>query len=212
MNSGSHNLLLVEDDPDDAQLIRAYLDEVSTFHYTLKWAKNLDYGLNAVNREDFEVILVDLTLPDSDPLNTIQNFIAQTPHVPIIVITGRDDSFSVNLAIQAGAEDYLLKKDITGPLLVKSIFYARERHQFKTAIQENETNLRAMLDAIPESALLINTKGQILSVNATMAFRYQLNVKEVIDANLYDILSPEVRESRQQKIEEADSNKAKCQI
>src|SRR5271157_3992974 len=203
MKNKPTHLLLIEDNPDDVQLIREYLNIDNAFPHTLQTATTLAQGLEIIAIEKFDAVLLDLTLPDSKPFNTVKKCIAQAPHVPIIVITGRSDLELINQALQTGAEDYLVKGNLTGQLLVKSIQYAIERHRNRGELQESEANLRTMLEAIPESALLIDTRGQILAANETFALRYQTDVTDMIGSNLYDLLPIDVRESRRGKIEEA---------
>jgi len=127
-------ILLIEDNPGDARLIREMLSEVKDFSFDLEWCDRLSSGLDCLAREGVEVVLLDLTLPDSQGLDTFGHVAHHAPGVPIIVLTILADEMIGLKAVEKGAQDYLFKGQVDGPLLVRSIRYATGRKQVEEAL------------------------------------------------------------------------------
>ena len=125
------NILLIEDNPGDALLLKTYLMDSareSGFEFNITGALDLASAIQVLSAEFFDVILLDLTLPDSEGIDTLFSIRAAVPEVPIVILTGIcDEGFGLR-AVQAGAQDYLIKGQFDGKLLVKSISYSTERH------------------------------------------------------------------------------------
>ncbi|AJY39176.1 PAS domain-containing protein [Burkholderia humptydooensis] len=140
MSSPSKNveILLVEDSVTDALLIGEALTDVTEFAPRVVNAELLSASLELAKHAHFDVVLLDLGLPDAHGLDTFRRFHRQVPDVPVLVLTGLDD-LSVGLqAIQEGAQDYLLKKRVETPLLSRAIRYAMERHRVAAALSASE--------------------------------------------------------------------------
>jgi serine phosphatase RsbU (regulator of sigma subunit) len=120
-------VLLIEDDPDDVLLLRETLADVQPGGFAWTNIETLAEGIERVAEGSFHIALLDLNLPDSHGLETFLNLRAAAPHLPIVILTGMDDE-SVGLeAVQRGAQDYLVKGDVDGPVLMRSIRFAVER-------------------------------------------------------------------------------------
>ena len=140
-------ILLVEDNPGDSRLIRETLSEAAADQFELTCAERLDLALEHVAQKEFDVVLLDLTLPDSSGLHTFERMHAQVPAVPTIVLTGLDvESLGVE-ALKKGAQDYLIKGQVDSPLLVRSIRYAIERN-----LLENQLLQSNRLESVGELA------------------------------------------------------------
>lgn len=120
-------LLLVEDDPDDTLLLRDMLGDVPGVSVTLRHAPRLSAALELADAERPEAVLMDLSLPDSQGLDTFVEFHRQQPEVPVVVLTGLNDETVAVRAVHEGAQDYLVKGQVSGSLLVRSLRYAIER-------------------------------------------------------------------------------------
>jgi signal transduction histidine kinase len=120
-------LLLVEDNPGDARLLRELLRESGIGDYTVIAASTLREAMDRLAEEAVDVVLLDLSLPDSTGLSTVRRTLTCAPETPIIVLTGLDDETIAVQAVQAGAQDYLVKGNIDGRLLLRAIRYAVER-------------------------------------------------------------------------------------
>ena len=131
MNREPIRLLLVEDDPDDVVLIRDMLDEASAIGLSLEHADRLSAATSCLDRGDPDLVLLDLSLPDSRGFETFAALRERAPRVPIVVLTGLDDEDTAVRAVHEGAQDYLVKTRVNSDLLLRAIRYALERHQFQ---------------------------------------------------------------------------------
>src|SRR5215472_2298358 len=120
-------VLLVEDNPGDARLIREMLLEMPHIRFELELADRLATGLSRICAGGIHAILLDLGLPDSRGHETFVAVQAKAPHVPIIVLTGLGDEALAFRTVQEGAQDYLVKGEADANLLERSIRYAVER-------------------------------------------------------------------------------------
>jgi serine phosphatase RsbU (regulator of sigma subunit) len=126
-------ILLIEDNPGTARLIRESLSEAPGAAFELQHADRLQAGLKILAQGGIDLILLDLSLPESWGINTLLKVREAAPAVPVIVLTGLDDETDAVTAVQEGAQDYLVKGQVTGSLLVRSIRYAIERSRRRQA-------------------------------------------------------------------------------
>ncbi|HKY03744.1 MAG TPA: GGDEF domain-containing response regulator, partial [Blastocatellia bacterium] len=120
---------MVEDNRVDALFLQAVLSKAGVEKAGIETAGCLNEALCLILEKEFDVILLDLSLPDAEGLETVRKTHMYSLDVPIIVLTGTDDEEIGIESVKAGAEDYLIKGKIDGPLLVRSIRYAIERHR-----------------------------------------------------------------------------------
>lgn len=112
------NILLIEDNPGDARLIEKMLKEIKNLKFNLVWVETLKDGFNHIDNKNYDVILLDLNLPDSFGLNTVFKTCEKVQNIPIIVLTVNDD-FQIGVeAVKAGTQDYLIKNEISSNLLL----------------------------------------------------------------------------------------------
>ena len=171
------DVLLIEDNPGDARLIREMLNDVPAARLRLHHADRLAAGLKCLDGVD--VVLLDLSLPDSQGLQTFQRVREQAPSVPVVVLTGLDDETVAVRAVQEGAQDYLPKGQVDGQLLVRSMRYAIERKRAEeeraqwllreqAARAEAERLAReraAILGQIADAVLIADPTGRITFIN-----------------------------------------------
>jgi diguanylate cyclase (GGDEF)-like protein len=129
-------VLLVEDNPGDARLIREALRETKGVDFSLEVADTLAAGLERVAASDADIVLLDLSLPDAFGLDTYRRAHFDAPHVPIIVLTGNEDEALAVSAVNEGAQDFLSKRKLDGEVLVRSIRYAIERHRLLEQVRQ----------------------------------------------------------------------------
>lgn len=157
-STGSHSapartILLVEDDEGDAVLVRACLEEAGIQREALQWSRSLGEATRALAASP-ECVLLDLGLPDADGLTALLTVVETSPDTAVIVLTGRHDSSGLD-ALSVGAEDYLVKDDLTADLLDRSIRYAIERKRAqRAALQLREARLSSAEKARLERGLL----------------------------------------------------------
>ncbi|MFQ5795069.1 MAG: ATP-binding protein [Candidatus Bipolaricaulia bacterium] len=122
-------VLLIEDNPGDARLIREVLAEVKGASFDLECADRLSIGLEHLAEGGINVVLLDLSLPDSQGIDTFAEVHTQASGVPIVVLTGLDDEALAVKTVHEGAQDYLVKGQLDNHLLVRAMRYAIERKQ-----------------------------------------------------------------------------------
>lgn len=135
MATESLEILLVEDNPGDAQLLEHSLKQVRNLEYTIRHVDRLGGLGEALKSGSIDVLLLDLNLPDSRGLATVNQAIAQAPHLPVIVLTSLDEESTGLTAMHRGAQDYLVKGEVDGWQIVKSIRYAMERKLAQRELQ-----------------------------------------------------------------------------
>jgi len=146
-------VLLVEDDEGDALLVRECLREVGYDEPDVAWRRSVAEGIEALTL-DPDCVLLDLGLPDAHGLEALTRFVAQQVSTPVIVLTGRHDRTGVE-AVAAGAQDYLVKDDITPELLDRTIKYAVQRRMAQlTEFQLREERMLAAENSRLERGLL----------------------------------------------------------
>jgi len=122
-------VLLVEDNPADVAIFTELLQDSDANSWQIIHSKRLNLALQQLQHTKFDVILLDLSLPDSQGLNTVIQIQTAAPHLPIVVLTGLPDKNLALQALTAGAQDYLVKGQISPQLLVKTVEYAMKRMQ-----------------------------------------------------------------------------------
>ena len=178
------SVLLVEDNPGDARLIQEALKDAAEIDsagptFRLTRAERLADGLARLTEGEVDVLLLDLSLPDSHGFETFTRAQARAPGVPIVVLSGLDDHVLAVRAVRQGAQDYLVKGQVDGQLLVRSLRYAVERKQAEqerarlireqVARAEAEAvarRLQQVLDVLPEAIALVDVDGRIVLRNA----------------------------------------------
>jgi CheY-like chemotaxis protein len=110
-------ILLIEDNPGDAYLIEEHLEEFANFSYEFKNVGTLNEALSVLKEQPYDVVLLDLGLPDSDGVNTFLSVHNKNPLIPIIILTGLNDGKIESYALKAGAHYFLVKGKTKGRLL-----------------------------------------------------------------------------------------------
>src|SRR3972149_9364547 len=147
-----HHVLLIEDNPGDARLIREMIAEDPDAPFELRCAERLAQGLERLSDGETGLVLLDLSLPDSFGLETFTKVYAHSPTVPMIVLTGNDDQTVALSAVKGGAQDYLVKGRLDRELLLRSLQYSIERKRYPVEL-EHQANYDA-LTGLPNRNLL----------------------------------------------------------
>ncbi|MCC6616370.1 MAG: response regulator [Anaerolineae bacterium] len=151
-DDGSMRLLLIEDNLGDARLIREMLRDQADVAIT--HVETLEEAVDACRDATCDMALLDLSLPDSSGVETVLRLSADLPHLPIVVLTGSDDEELGIEAVQAGAQDYLVKGDTDAKLLRRALRYARERHQIETVLRRSEQEYRSLIDDVFDTSMV----------------------------------------------------------
>ncbi len=131
-------LLLVEDNREDAELVRLALGRARSGAFQIEHRERLATGLDRLAEGGIDVVLLDFALPDSIGLETFRAVHAAYPSMPVIVLTSLDDDQTAIIAVAEGAQDYLVKRQLTSGLLERSIRYAIERTRAEVALRASE--------------------------------------------------------------------------
>lgn len=158
-------ILCVEDNPGDARIIKELFDDNLYNMYEISFATSIESVLNVIKDVEYEAILLDLSLPDSSGLDTLERMKTLTPETPIIVLTGLLDEKLCEEIIQNGAQDYFTKGKITADLLTRSIRYARDRYVFVKKIKETQEQFINLVENISDGILVIDEDGLIKYLN-----------------------------------------------
>lgn len=133
-------ILLIEDNPGDANLVRIYLRSAG-LKYELHHAESFYEGVEIAEDQDINLVLLDLSLPDSHGFKTLTTFLGKFPKLPVIVLTGLSDEIVGNQSIKAGAQDFLVKGQFDNNLLGRVIRYSLQRHKTQQKLSQYARNL-----------------------------------------------------------------------
>jgi PAS domain S-box-containing protein len=146
------HVLLIEDNENDAVLIRDALSQQGSESFTVDWVDRLQTGLAQLAGARVDAVLVDLSLPDSQGLEIVDEVRKRRHDVPVVVLTGLDDEAVAERALRRGAQDYLVKGRLTADALRRAIRYAVGRNHVEQALRKSEERFqlacRATRDAI----------------------------------------------------------------
>ena len=134
------HILLIEDNEDDVEIIRHSFSQSGEETWTLHWVNTLHAGLALLDNGRIDVVLLDLSLPDSHGVETFTHVHRCAPFMPVVVLTGLEDERLGLQMVENGAQDYLVKRQLDAKLLSRSLRYAMERsrneHTIRTYAQE----------------------------------------------------------------------------
>ncbi|WP_164929287.1 hybrid sensor histidine kinase/response regulator [Gloeobacter violaceus] len=177
-------ILLIEDNPSDVRLLREILKDAPAARFEWRAAGRLQEAVAALAHEHFDVVLLDLSLPDSRGLDSLIALKPFAAALPIVVLTGFDDEALATGAMQLGAQDYLVKGQVTGSLLVRSIRYAIERQRAEQKIHEQA----ALLDVATDAILLRDLDNRVVFWNQGAERLYGWSAAQVLGQTAADLL------------------------
>lgn len=143
-------ILMVEDNPGDVRLLREYLlGQRGSEEFQYLQVDRLAQALASLDEASFDAVLLDLSLPDSQGIGTLNRVHAAKPGMPIVVMTGLDDEVLGLQLLQAGAQDYLVKGEVSASLLRRTLRYAVERKRAEVELRRSEIFLQSIVENIP---------------------------------------------------------------
>ncbi len=161
MDMEETRVLLVEDNPGDAHLFRIAVADAGAGNIRLVHEERLAAALKRLAVESFDVILLDLSLPDAQGIETLVRTHAGAGGVPIVVLTGLDDEALAIRALREGAQDYLVKGQVDGSLLVRAMRYAAERKRAMDAVARREEYFRSLIENALDLISVLDSEGVI---------------------------------------------------
>ncbi|MGL5874501.1 MAG: response regulator [Xenococcaceae cyanobacterium] len=192
MSEQAIHILLVEDNPGDARLLAEILGEIPSIQFKLTQVDRLELALQSLevdstDAENFNVIFLDLSLPDSQGLASLITLQEREPTIPIIVLTGLDDQNLAIAAMKKGAQDYLVKGEVSSDLLERALRYSIERKQAEQKIREQA----ALLDVVTDAIYVKDLNRRILLWNKCAEDMYGWLAEEVLGQNCHDFFYQE---------------------
>jgi len=163
--SSISKLLLVEDNPGDARLLREMLAEQGVPMTALTVTRTLSEAETHLAGNPVDIILLDLGLPDAQGMEVVRRAQAAAPHIPLVVLTGLDDESLASEALQGGAQDYLIKGQIEPRSLMKALRYAMERKTLEEALFSEKELAQVTLNSIGEAVVCTDVSGNITYLN-----------------------------------------------
>jgi diguanylate cyclase (GGDEF)-like protein len=154
------HILLIEDTTGESPLIQVLLEESKSVAFVLQCTETLALGLEQLSQHKFDIVLLDLSLPDSSGLDALLSVRRYKPELAVIALTNDDDEALGLQATQAGAQDYLVKGQVSSRLLARSIRYSLERKRFERRLEYLATH--DDLTGLPNRQLFNFTLGQAL--------------------------------------------------
>ncbi|HEY3129832.1 MAG TPA: response regulator [Acidobacteriota bacterium] len=197
MEHADIRVLLIEDDFSSGSAIKEILASESDPGYEVHWVDRLSSALEELGHGRFQLILLDLTLPDSNNLDTLIRVRSKAPQLPIVVLTGLADERLGVRAVREGAQDYLVKGQFSVSLLLRSVRYAIERKRLEDEVRRQTDLYQTLLKAhsdVGEGFLIIENQ-KIVRANEASCRISGYNEKELLALpSVLDLVVPEQRE------------------
>ncbi len=189
--------LLVEDNPGDARLVKEALLDAQDAEFKVIHFDRLRPALDLLEKEEIDIILLDLSLPDENGLKTLYRTHSTAPNVPIVVLTGLADHELAVKALKEGAQDYLVKGQAEGDLLSRSIRYAIERAQILAARKESEEKYRTLTDDVLDSSMvgifIIDSNSNVVWVNKSVELYFGISREQIIGKDKKDLVEEKIK-------------------
>jgi PAS domain S-box-containing protein len=184
-------VLLVEDNPADVVMLREALarDPLSSFQLVL--AERLSQGLGRLQEQRVDAMLLDLGLPDSQGLATFEAVNRQAPEVPVVVLSGLLDEQVAVQAVQAGAQDYLVKGPSGWDIVARAIRYAIERQQARATLRAREQHFRALIEQSADAIALLTADCTILYESQAATRILGFRQEELVGHSISEFLHPD---------------------
>src|ERR1700730_2035670 len=158
-------LLLVEDNPADARLFREMFDEQGSHNTELTHVECMSEAEKHLAEHAFDIIVLDLGLPDAQGMGAVRRAHAVAPRVPLVVLTGLDNESLATQALQEGAQDHLIKGQIEARGLLRALGYAVERKIMEEALFVEKERAQVTLNSIGDAVICTDVSGNITFLN-----------------------------------------------
>jgi PAS domain S-box-containing protein len=191
-------LLLVEDNPADVRLLRELLKEISGSNFVLTVASRMSEAQEKLAATPFDVVVTDLSLPDSRDLASYRNLRKVAPAVPVIVLSGVDDESLAASAVREGAQDYLFKTGLDAHILGRAIRHAIERHVAEQKLIRSEAFYHSLVEHLPQNIFRKDLKERFTFANQRFCQLLGKSLEEIIGRTDFDFYPPALAAKFQQ--------------
>ncbi len=193
MTADAISLLLVEDNPGDALLLKTVLAEARTPPFDVTGVEYLQDAIRSLQEGQFDVVVLDLSLPDCQGLDSFLLVQSASPTVPILVLTGTDDEQLALEAVRSGAQDYVTKEMLDARLLVRAIRYSIERKRFEETQRKSDELLERMFANTHVMLAYLDTGFRFIRVNRAYAEANGYTTGFLVGKSYHDLFGdPEV--------------------
>ena len=197
MNVRKTNILLVDDDPLDRRLVKVVLARSNPpGQFNVDDAGTLSEAIKCLNNGDYDITLLDLNLPDSRGIDTVQNTKKANSDASIVVLTGMDDEETGLQAIRNGADDYLVKGRSLEHMLVRTIRYSLERKRVRQRLTETENRFRSVVQTAGSAIFVLSSEYRILEWNEQAEHLYGWQRQEVLNKDYLELFVPDETRDR----------------
>lgn len=206
----SIRLLLVEDNPGDARLIQEMLKDVANMELRIQHAATLQDGLQYLGdpEKPLDAVLLDLGLPDSQGFDTFTRVQEKAQAFTVIILSGLNDVDMALHAVRNGAQDYLVKGQISGELLLRSIRHAIERDEADRLLRESRERYQSLVDMMPD-AIMVHQNGLVAFANpAAVKLLGISDLAALIGTPMIDVVHPEYKEIVAERIRSAEAGQS----
>lgn len=189
-------ILMIDDDEDDFFLVNSLLQDVAPGQYHIEWASTYEKAIDAIERKQHALYLVDYRLGKYTGLDILRHFQQIDHEAPVIMLTGKGDYAIDNEAMMAGASDYLVKGEITGPELERAIRYGIMEFTHLRLIAENKKKYFGIFEKSHDLILLADCNKNIIDANPNAEKKLQYSREELLQMNLKDLFLQETQALR----------------
>lgn len=181
-------VLVVEDSVTQAQLHRVNL---SRHGFEVEWVTSLAEVTQRLQQPGIDIVLLDLSLPDSGGIQTFFRVHEAAENIPIVVISAEDDEKIALQALKGGAQDYLIKGKAPGEAIVRCLYYAMERSQIEAELRHSEKMTRQILENSYDAFWAVDSAGEIIGWNRQAENTFGYSREEVLGRTIGETLIPE---------------------
>ncbi len=181
-------LLAVEDDPTDRSWLELMLKDANVCPYVMRFVGTMSDAVAALNAREYDCVLLDLSLPDSEGIESVRRVLSTNPSLPIVVFTGRKDQEIGLQSIEAGAQDYLVKGQASGNTILQAARWASVRRRARAVEESREHEI---VDRLVEAWVLVGVDLRILRANQAFLQVAGVNETEALGLALAAFLTEE---------------------
>lgn len=185
-------VLLVDDDENAFILLRRLLGKISRKHFEVEWASHYEAGLEAIQRQQHDVYLVDYRLGGASGLDLLSKAVALQDSAPIIILTGADDPKVDLEATRMGAADFLVKDHLDASTLERSIRYSMQQYSVLKALKKSHERFRLLFERSMDAILISDDEGKIIEVNSAACKLLGYSREKLLAIKMSDLLSTEL--------------------
>jgi len=191
MDDGSFAVLLVGDDVENVRLFREALADVTSPNYVITPVGRLDSALRCLEEANFDVIVLDLGLPDEQGFATFARVHERAAQMPTIVLAGVGDEILGLKTVRGGAQDYLVKGQFDGHLLARAMGCAIVRKRAEEELRKSEERWRTYVNTANDLMFTLDPAGRITSTNQAVCAATGYQEGELLGRSVLEVIAPE---------------------